>query len=143
MELALHRIDDLGGHALLNLETTRVALDEPGHFREPGDATLGAGQVRHVREAHERYEVMLAERREGDVANHHHLVVIRLERDAQVLAGVRLEPLEELHVHVRHPARRVEKAVARRILANRLEELADEPLHASVVDHGHTSPVKV
>ena len=53
MQLALHGLDDLGRHALLDLEAARVALDEARHLRQSGDAALGPGQVGHVGEAHE------------------------------------------------------------------------------------------
>ena len=69
--------------------------------------------------------------------------MIRLERDAQVLARIGFETFEQLDVHVGDPARGVEKTVTGGIFANRFEKLSDEPLHARVVDHAHTSPVKV
>ena len=41
-KLALHGLDDLGGHALLDLEAAREALDQTGHLRQSGDAAVGS-----------------------------------------------------------------------------------------------------
>ena len=83
-----------------------------------------------MREADEGHEVVLAERREGDVAHHHHLVVAGVEGDAQVFAGVDFVALEQFDVHVGDASRRLHESVARRVLADGLEELAHERLHA-------------
>ena len=80
-------------------------------------------------------EVVLAQRRERDVAHHDHLVVAGLEAHAQMLAGVDLEPLEEFDVHVGHAPGRLDEALARRVLADRLEQLADQALDPRLVDH--------
>ena len=54
------RVGDLGGEPLLHLRPLRVAVDEAGDLREPGDAAVVAGDVRDVGAAVEREEVVLA-----------------------------------------------------------------------------------
>jgi hypothetical protein len=45
----------------------------------------------------------------------------RFEGDPQVLTRIGLEPFEQLDVHVRHPTRGVNEALARGIFANGLK----------------------
>ena len=78
---------------------------------------------------------MFAQRGEGDIANHHHLVVSGFEGNPEVLAGIGLDPLEQFDVHVGHPSRCLEEPLARRVFANGFEELTHEALHARVIDH--------
>ena len=53
------------------------------------------------------HQVVLAHAVDGDVADHDHLVVAGLEGDAQVVAGILVQPREDLGVHVGDPERRV------------------------------------
>ena len=88
-----------------------------------------AGQVGDVREADEGHEVVLAERREGDVAHHDHLVVADLEGDAQVLAGVGSRRPRRARRTCRRRAAASRRSPSRvRVLADGLEQLAHEPL---------------
>jgi len=77
---------------------------------------------------------MFAQRGEGDIANHHHLVVSGFEGDPEVLAGIGLDPLEQFDVHVGHPSR-VSRSPRATVFANGFEELTHEALHARVIDH--------
>jgi hypothetical protein len=88
-----------------------------------------------VRETNERHEVVLAERREGNVANHHHLVVTSFEDHSKVFAGVGLNPFEQLDVHVGHPPRRLQKPRSGGVFPYGFEKLAHETLHARLIDH--------
>ncbi len=112
LQFVLHGFDDLGRHAFLDLESAGESLDEARQLRQSRDATFGTGEVGDVRHAHERDEVMLAERREGDVANHHHLVVTGFEGHAKVFARVRFDAFEELDVHVGDATRGLEQTLA-------------------------------
>ena len=104
----------------------------------------GAGQVGDVREADEGHEVVLAERGEGNVAHHDHLVVADLEGDAQVLARVGLDALEQLDVHVGDPPRRLEESLAVGVLADGFEQLANRvPAPAAWSTTAQASPMKV
>ncbi len=58
------------------------------------------------------------------------------EGDAQVLARIGLESLEEFDVHVRHATRRVDEAFSRGVLADRFQQFSYETLDAWVVNHG-------
>jgi hypothetical protein len=71
-----------------------------------------------VRETFERDKVMLAQRREGDVSDHDHLVMVGLKRHPKVLAGVSFGSFEEFNVHVGDSARRVEQTVSVRVFAD-------------------------
>jgi hypothetical protein len=52
-----------------------------------------------------------------------------------VFTGIGLTALEQFDVHIGHSPRRFDESFARRVFANRFEELAHEALHALVVDH--------
>src|SRR5262245_34483886 len=82
----------------------------------------------------ERDEVVLAEAGERDVAHHHHLVVVGLERRGDVTAGVLAQPAEDLLVHVRDAARRVAEPVAIRVFTDRFQDLAHGALDARLVE---------
>src|SRR3984957_3289237 len=74
-QLAFHGFDDLDRHTLLHLQSTGVAFDQSCQLRKSRDVPAGPWEIRQVRETNEGHEMMLAERSEGDVSNHHHLVV--------------------------------------------------------------------
>ena len=79
VELLLHGGRDLGGHALLHLEPAREDLDQARDLADADDPL--ARDVRDVRLAEERQDVVLAEREEIDVAHDDHLGVrLREER---------------------------------------------------------------
>src|SRR5262249_28566603 len=99
-----------------------------------GDPAVGAGDVRDVRLAVERNEVVLADREHCDVTHHHHLVVVGLERDDEVPARVVGEATRDLLVHARDPARRAEQTVTFRVLADRDQDLAHGLLDAVGID---------
>ena len=64
---------DLCGELFLDLEAARKTVDHARELADP-DHTLRR-QVADVRAADDRRHVVLAERFEGDVAQHDHLVV--------------------------------------------------------------------
>ena len=70
---------------------------------------------------------------ERDVADHHHLVVVRLEGDGEVLGGVFVQARADLGVHAGDPLRRVQQPVAVGVLADGLEDLAHGLLDAREV----------
>ena len=118
----------------MDLQATRVPLDQARQFREPGDVALGAGQIGHVRESDERHEVVLAQRREGDVTQHHHLVVTGVEDRRE--HALRLPPQagELLLAGSRHPCRGVAQAVSVRVLADGQQDLPDRVLDTPEID---------
>src|SRR5690242_10026491 len=118
-----HRVGDLRREPLLHLRSAGVALDQAGELRQTRDPAVVAGDVRHVRHAVERHQMVLARRVEGDVADHHHLVVTGLERDGEVLCRVLAEPDEDLLVHARHATGRGPQTVAVGILTDRHQDL--------------------
>src|SRR3954447_25837612 len=77
---------------------------------------------------------MLADAGEGDVLDHHHLVVAGLERDLQMTVWIVLDAAEDLAVHVGDPCRRRLESVAVRVLADGLENLANGLLDTALVD---------
>ena len=110
-------------------------------LREPGDAAVVTGYVHDVHTPVERGEVMLAERVQRDVPHQHHLVVVRLERDDQMLRRVFVQPTAHLGVHLGNTARSTQQAVAVGILADREQDLAYgllQPVDVDTrVDVGH------
>ena len=96
-------VGDLGGHALLHLEPAGVAVDEAGQLGEPRDAAVLGRDVGDVGLADEGHQVVLAQRRERDVAHHDHLVVLGGEGDVEVAGRVVVQAREQLLVHGRHP----------------------------------------
>ena len=99
-----------------------------------------AGDVGHVGAAHERDHMVLAQRGERDVPHHDHLVVVGGEGHRQVLGRVLVDAGEELDVHLGHPARRLEQAVAVGVLTDGRQDLGDGLLDSIDVDaHGRVS----
>ena len=92
------------------------------------------GDVGDVGDPDEREEVVLAERGERDVLHHHHLVVIRRERDVELGLGRVHHALEELGVHRGDPGRRALQPGPVGILADRGEQLAHRRSGALEVD---------
>ena len=90
------RVGDLGREPFLHLRALGEAVDEARELRQAGDATVVAGDVRDVRAAVERREVVLAHRVQRDVAHQHHLVVIRLERDDEMARRILVQSAEDL-----------------------------------------------
>ena len=94
------------------------------------------GDVGHAEEGH---QVVLAERVEGDVAHQDHLLV-GVGPDGHDQGGQVLGLGEdELLVHLGHPARRLEQALAVGVLADPLEEKAGGLLDLGLVDHRSAS----
>ena len=109
---------------------------------EPDDPL--ARQVRDVRDAEERQQVVLADRAERDVAQQHGLgrrrppsgTGRRRARRERVLA----EPGEELGVGVGDARGVVARPGTRRILADGGEDLGDGRLDARTIESGHAPP---
>ena len=129
-ESGLDGVGDLAGEALLHLGAAGVAVDQAGELRQAGDAAVVAGDVGEVGPADERHEVVLAQRREGDVAHQDHLVVMGLEGDLEVMVGVLEQPAEDLGVHGGDALGRALQAVAVGILADGDEDLPHRLLDA-------------
>src|SRR5437588_1902087 len=86
--------------------------------------------------------MMLTDRIERDVLDHHHLVVTGLEGDGQVAVGAVLDAAEDLVVHRRHALGRTQQTVAVGILTDGLEDLLDglldpNPVYAFPVAFRH------
>ena len=128
------RVGDLRREPLLHLRPLGEAVDQPGELRQAGDAAVVTGDVRDVRAAVERDEVVLAERVQRDVAHQHHLVVIGLERDDEMARGIFVQTAADLGVHLGDPLRRAQQPVAVGVLADREEDLAHGLLDPREVD---------
>jgi hypothetical protein len=99
-----------------------LEVDQAGEFGEPRYVTLLVRDVGHVRPADKRHEVVLANRVQGDVAHHDHLVVIGLEGDVQLGGGIVPDPREYLLVHVGDPLGSAQESVPVGILADRFQD---------------------
>src|SRR6266849_3860984 len=111
-DFVLESARDLAGHALLNLQSPRVHVHQPRHLAQANH--LLARQIRHVRLAKKRQQVMLAQTEKFDVLHHHHLVVP---------AGQKLQCLLI-------PFRSLLQAFALRILPNERYDLPHQRRHA-------------
>jgi hypothetical protein len=106
------------------LKAPRVAID---HTCQLTDADhLVGGQVTDVHAPDDRRHVVLAMRLEGDVAQHHHLIVTAdfLEGAPQVVGRVDLVPRKPVAVSVQHALRGVAQALAARIIARPAQQRA-------------------
>ena len=104
-------------------------VDQAGQLRQARDPAVVAGDVAHVRLAHERDHVVLAQRGEGDVPHHHHLVVLGRERHREMAPGIVVDPGEQLLVHARPPVAASPAALRAGDPPRwRLEQLGHEPL---------------
>src|SRR6185503_350690 len=102
-----------------------------GELRQPQD--LPIRDVRDVRLAEERQQVVLAERVEVDVPHQHHLVVVVLgeDRAVQDLVDVLLVARGEELQHGFHARRRLLESFPLRILAELAQDALDQLLHAA------------
>jgi hypothetical protein len=124
-------VGHLGGEALLELGTTRVAFHDPGQLREPHH--LAVGYVPDVGLADHRQQMVLTGRIEGDVPDEDHLVVILLKPDGQLAGGVYVQPGEEELVGPRDPRGRFLQSFSVGVLPHGGQYLPDGPLDAGQV----------
>src|SRR5919107_315871 len=82
----------------------------------------------------ERQQVMLAERGEGDIAQHDHLLVPLVEGRLEVLFWVLAQPSEELRVRFGDAMWRALQAFSIRIFADGEQDLAHGRLDARLVE---------
>src|SRR4051812_40019070 len=130
-QLALEPVRHLRREPLLDLEVAGEVVDHASELREPDDPV--ARDVAHVRDAHERQQMVLAERVERDVADEHELVVVAVVREG---GGVERLGGQELGVSGGHPARRLAEALVAEIGAERLEQVAGGALDRGLVEPG-------
>ena len=76
----------------LHLKAARESIDKTGNFAQPDDFSVG--DVSDVALSKKRQQVMLAQRKEIDVFDHHHLAVGHIKKsavdqaiDVHVIAG--------------------------------------------------------
>jgi hypothetical protein len=121
----LDSLGDLGGKLLLDLQPPRKAMDHPRQLRNPDHPVVR--QVSHVRLPEKGQHVVLAEAHHPDVAQQHQLVVAAdlFERPLQIFPGIGLVAGEQLTIRLHHAARRIEQALAVRVVARPFDERAD------------------
>ena len=125
----LHQlVGDLHREPFLHLQPLGEAVDEAGELGQPTDPARLSGYVHDVRLADEGQQVMLADRREGDVSHHHHFVVVDLELPLEMCTGILAVPGEELAKRAGDPRRGLGQSVALGIFADGDEELTDGSL---------------
>ncbi len=123
LERFLDAVADLHRQPLLHLQAPGETLDYAGDLRESGDAPVG--DVGHVGLAVERQHVVLAERVELDVLDQHHLLVLLAEHGrADDFERVFVVALGEERHRLGHPFGRLQKPLARRVLAQQTQDLA-------------------
>ena len=109
-------VGDLGGEALLDLETPGEVGDHPGELGEPEEPL--PGQIPDVGEAGEGKQVVLAEGGERDRPRHHQLVVALVVRKGGGFEGL---GGEQLGVRASDAGRGVGAALAVTVDAERVE----------------------
>ncbi len=118
LEDLLDRGRDLRGQVLLRLQAPRIDVDQP---RDLGQAHHALGRhIGDVRLAGERHHVVLAVRIERDVAHQHEIVVAAglRERAVEHLGRAFLVAAEQLLIGAHEPLRRLDQALAVRIVAD-------------------------
>ena len=130
-EVLLQPAGDLLGEPLLHLQPAGEQLDDARQLGQPEDPV--ARQVGDVRDADEGQQVVLAQRREGDVPGDDELVVALLVRERRQAERARLE---QLGVRRRHPPRGVAQRLARDVLPERDEQVGDGCGGGCLVDDG-------
>src|SRR6185503_17898530 len=128
MQFRLERLGNLGGQPLLHLQPAGKDIDDAWDLAQADHAAVR--NVSHVALAEERQQVMLAEAVHIDVAHDHHLVVLDGEQRAvDDVIDVGAITAREKAERLLNPARGLDEPLAFRILAERLQQLADEFLH--------------
>ena len=130
IQLAHQRIRDLRGQPLLHLRPLRVQVDQPGDFRQPGDAAVHTRDVADVGHPVERHQMVLARGVQGDLLHQHEFVVLLVECGVEHRIRVGVEPGEYLPVRPRDPGGGVFQAVPVGILPDGDEQFPDRRLGA-------------
>ena len=101
-----------------------------------GAHDLAARQVSHVRYTPKREQVVLAHRKELNVFQYYHPLVLFVETCVYGCSRIAEETGKEKRVRLRYAPRRFAQALARRILSNRKQDFAYCALNALGV-HRH------
>ena len=111
---AIDRTGDLGGHALLDLQTAGIEIDHPGQLADTDHAP-----ARQIGDADDRRHVMLAMGFETDIAQQHDILIAfdLVEGALENILGVQLVAAEILFEGADHAGRRVVQALASGIVA--------------------------
>ena len=112
-----NRVGDLRIKMFLGLQAQREHFDQARELRQADD-TFGR-QIGDVRGADERHHVMFAVRVKRNVAHQHHVVVAAglRERAVEDFVGAVAIAAEQFLIGRHDPARRIEQALAGRIVA--------------------------
>src|ERR1700694_4516588 len=139
LQRGLQRVADLGGEALLHLETAGEHVDTARNLAQAEDAPVG--DIGDVCLAEERQEMMLAEAVHLDVSHHHHLRV-RLFEDRAVDESLEAETVaaQKVSEAPRYACRRADENRAGWILAALTEQFVHQRFEAvgGLARHGHT-----
>ena len=121
----LHRVGDLGGQFLLDLQPSGIGIDQPRDLADPDHPVLR--QIADMGPADDRHHMVLAMGFDADIAQHDDLVIA---------FGLGKGPVQELHridgiageeflIGAHHPGRRFAQAFAVRIVAGPAQQGAD------------------
>ena len=117
----LDRQRDLARHALLDLEAVRVHVDEARHFAQADHPT--GRQIGDVHASKKRQQMVLAEAEEVDVLDHDEVVVLLFEKGVpDDFRRIDVVALGQIAVGLGHAQRRVDKAFARGVLTQFLQQ---------------------
>ena len=133
VELGHERIGDLRGQLLLQLQTTGKDLDRAGKLGKSRDATVG--NVADGCLAVERQHMVFAQRVEGDVALDDEVVAGDGEGLGQMLGSASVHAVAKLEIHARNAVGRLDKPLARGVLADTLKQQANRLAHLILIDH--------
>src|SRR3712207_776297 len=97
LQVAVEPAGDLGGQALLDLEIAREELDDACELRQADDPL--AWEVADVGDAHEREQMVLAQRVEGNAGGDDELVVAAVVGERN---GAERRRRQQLRVHAGH-----------------------------------------
>ena len=128
IEGVLDTVFDLGRKPLLHLKPTGIDIDNTGYLTKPGNTSVR--NICHMYLAEERQHVMLAERIEIDIFDHHHLTIILFkERGTQDRLRIFVVTFAKELQRFSHALRSFHQPLAGRIfsdlLQGRLHRLSD------------------
>jgi hypothetical protein len=109
-------------------------IHETGQLAQARHLALMGRDVPHVRDAVERYQMVLARGVERDVLDQHEFLVVQVELGGQDVLGILVQAREDLGVSLGNTLRRIHQTTAIRVLAHGNEDLADGRLNAGAVD---------
>ena len=122
IQLIHQGVGDLHRQPLLHLRPTCVTFHQTRQLAQSHDFSVG--QIRHMRPAGERQQMMLTQRMKFDVAQQHNFVISLAKNGPQMPLWIIVQPGHQFGIGTRDAIGRAQQSLAIRIFADGEQNLA-------------------